>query len=565
MPCTPGYGFLAENAAFAAKVIDANLNWIGPAAATIAQLGDKHQARQLATEAGVAVLPALYIDAPEAATVTQQLAAFSAQHAPPYIIKAVAGGGGKGMRVVHDVQQLAAAVQATARAAATLYHNAAVLVEKFVTTPRHIEVQLVGDQQGQLAVLGERECSVQRRFQKIIEEAPAVRLSDAQRTALHAAARRLGEHVAYYSTGTVEFLLDAESGAFYFLEMNTRLQVEHTVTEEIFGVDLVAWQIKIAAGESLERSLLNPLPPQCHSIQVRIYAEDAARDFLPAPGQLLAFCPYQGSGIRWEIGCDAPSEVSSRFDPLLAKLIATAASRTDACQRLQQALARTFIAGVHTNLAFLRVVLDHADFRQARLTVNFIAQKLPQLLQTLQANAAARQEQLAQIAAQLLEHYGNEAETQQLQQIFRRRARPAAVEMLILQCQTDGKVRHGCGIYAARQFFHFVLHAQDNKTTVTVGCDGYLQQAVAADSDWETEASTDTARELRAPVPGRVAAVNVAMGDEVEAGTVCVLIESMKMEFALKATGRGCVQQVSVKSGDRVDAGALLVTFAAAP
>ena len=246
----PGYGFLAENAAFAAKVTAAGLTWIGPAAKTIAQMGDKHAARQIATEAKVAVLPAVFIaaDSSEAARQTI-LAEFSAQHGMPAIIKAVAGGGGKGMRVVHAASQLYEAVQATAREAQTLYRNAAVLVEKYLAAPRHIEVQIIGDQQGQLAVLGERECSVQRRFQKIIEEAPAANLSDTQRQGLHDAAQRLGQHVAYYSTGTVEFLLDAEQGEFYFLEMNTRLQVEHTVTEEVFGIDLVAAQLSIARAQ----------------------------------------------------------------------------------------------------------------------------------------------------------------------------------------------------------------------------------------------------------------------------------------------------------------------------
>ena len=558
----PGYGFLAENAAFAEKVSAAGLTWIGPEAKTIAAMGDKHAARHLASQAGVAVVPAVFIPADSSESETQQvLADFCQQHGMPAIIKAVAGGGGKGMRVVHDAQQLSAAVQATAREARTLYHNGAVLVEKFIATPRHIEVQIVGDQQGQLVVLGERECSLQRRFQKIIEEAPAPQLSDTQRADLHNAAQRLGQQVGYYSTGTVEFLLDAEQGAFYFLEMNTRLQVEHTVTEEVFGLDLVAAQINIAAGASLTDILPANPTPRGHSIQVRLYAEDASRDFLPAPGQLLACQPYHGTGIRWEIGCDANSVVSPFFDPLLAKLIATATTRTLAINRLQQALARTFIAGVHTNLAFLRTLLAHQDFLQAHLTVNFIATNMTQLLQTTAESAAAHQANLTAIATFLLARYGTGGKDQVLRRIFAPQTNTAQVEILALH--VDNSIQTGCGLYEGEQFFHFVVHPQAGGNAVTVGCDGYLHHATTEQDTWETEAQTSAAGTLTAPVPGRVAAINVNNGDAVTTGTVCVIIESMKMEFALKAQGEGTVQEVKVAAGDLVAEGETLVVLTA--
>ena len=559
----PGYGFLAENAAFAEKVSAAGLTWIGPAAKTIAAMGDKHAARQLASQAGVAVVPAVFIAADSSEDKTQQaLADFCQQQGMPAIIKAVAGGGGKGMRVVHDAQQLYDAVQATAREARTLYHNGAVLVEKFIATPRHIEVQIVGDQQGQLVVLGERECSLQRRFQKIIEEAPAAQLSDAQRTGLHDAAQRLGQQVNYYSTGTVEFLLDAEQGSFYFLEMNTRLQVEHTVTEEVFGLDLVAAQINIAAGASLTDILPTTLAPRGHSVQVRLYAEDASRDFLPAPGQLLAFQPYHGTGIRWEIGCDATSVVSPFFDPLLAKLIATAATRTLAINRLQHALACTFIAGVHTNLAFLRTLLAHEDFLQARLTVNFIAAHMTQLLQTTADNTNARQTELTAIAIFLLTHYGTRGQERELQRIFAPQTSSTA-QVEILSLYTEESIQTGCGMYDGKHFFHFVMYPQAGGSAVTVGCDGYLHHATTERATWDTEAQATAAGNLTAPVPGRVAALNVKVGDAVTAGMVCVLIESMKMEFALKAQGEGTVQEVKVAAGDLVTEGQTLVVLAA--
>lgn len=557
----PGYGFLAENAAFAEKVSAAGLTWIGPAAQTIAQMGDKHAARQIASKAKVAVVPAVFIAANSSDAATQQsLTEFATQYGMPAIIKAVAGGGGKGMRIVHDTQQLLEAVQATAREAQTLYRNAALLVERYVASPRHIEVQIVGDQQGQLAVLGERECSLQRRFQKIIEEAPATCLSDAQRKGLHNAAQRLGQHVAYYSTGTVEFLLDAEQGEFYFLEMNTRLQVEHTITEEVFGVDLVAAQIKIAAGEGLDTILGSARQPRGHSMQVRIYAEDAERDFLPAPGRLLAFQPYHGTGIRWEIGCDAPSDVSPFFDPLLAKLIATAAKRELAISRLQQALARTFIAGTKTNLVFLQTLLAHQDFQQANLTVNFVTQNITQLLQTMQERGKTQQDALEKIAQFLLTHYGTAGKDSNLARIFAPSTTTAAAEVVILQSYAEAQV--GYGIYADL-FFYFALHRQAQETAVTVGANGYLHHAMTEQIAWEAEKQTNTASTLLAPVPGRVAAVKVKAGDAVTEGTVCIIIESMKMEFALKAQGHGYVQAVKVKAGALVNDGETLVVFAA--
>ncbi len=556
----PGYGFLAENAAFAEKVTAAGLTWIGPAATTIAQMGDKHAARQIAMAAKVAVVPAVFIAADSSVAATQKiLAAFSSQHGLPVIIKAVAGGGGKGMRVVHDAQQLLAAVQATAREAQTLYRNAALLVEKYIATPRHIEVQIVGDQQGQLIVLGERECSLQRRFQKIVEEAPATCLAETQRQGLHDAAQRLGRHVAYYSTGTVEFLFNAEQGEFYFLEMNTRLQVEHTVTEEVFGVDLVAAQIKIAAGESLDPLLCSKRKPGGHSIQVRIYAEDATCDFLPAPGRVLAFHPYHGTGIRWEIGCEAARDVSPFFDPLLAKLIATAEKRALAISRLQHGLARTFIAGVKTNIAFLQTLLAHENFQQAHVSINFVAQNITTLLQTMQDNA--QQTELEEIAEVLLEHYGAEGQDRGMARIFAKKTRDTAV--MILQSYTDDEVQAGCGIYAEVSFFHFVLQRQAQGMAVTVGCGGRLHHAATAPGTWEAETHTSAAGTLTAPVPGRVAAVNVKARDDVEEGTVCVIIESMKMEFALKAPGAGSVQEVRVAAGDLVSDGQTLVVFVA--
>ena len=547
----PGYGFLAENADFATKVTAAGLVWIGPAADTIRRMGDKHVARQIAIEAGLPVVPGIFCPTDRDDSTIEE---FTRQYTPPYLIKPVAGGGGKGMRVVEDKKKLLSVVKAVAREAQSLYHNSDVIVERCLAHPRHIEVQILGDKQGKLVVLGDRECSVQRRFQKIIEEACAPRLAAGIREKLRQAALNLGTHVSYYSTGTVEFLVDADE--FYFLEMNTRLQVEHPVTEEIYGLDLVAWQIKVACDESLDTSLAKR-EPCTHSIQARIYAEDAERDFLPVPGELICFKPFPGRGIRWEMGQD--TQVSSAFDPMLAKVIVTAENRELAIKRLQLVLANTFIVGIKTNLSFLQAVITQQAFVDAQLTVNFVAENMQTLLLTMQGRGACHETAIADISQALQEKFSYSV-NQNLHNIFRHKKFREQTQIITLE--ETGPVKTGDGIYGEDLFFRFAVWQREDRTVVAISIDGHLHQEESAPEVWQDQdAEKASTNSLISPVPGRVAAVNVKAGDTVVDGDICLIVESMKMEFVIKAQGKGKIAKVWVKTGNLVQDEQTLVTF----
>ena len=358
----PGYGFLSENPGFAEACEAAGIAFIGPTPAQMRAFGLKHSARELALVHGVPLLPGsgLLADAAEAQREAARIGY-------PVMLKSTAGGGGIGMRLVRDEAELAAAWEAVSRLARANFKDAGLFLEKFVEQARHIEVQLFGDGQGKVVALGERDCSAQRRNQKVIEETPAPHLADETRQALQAAALRLGEAVHYRSAGTVEFVLDAASGAFYFLEVNTRLQVEHGVTEQVTGVDLVAWMVKLARGEAFP--LVAPAP-QGASIQVRLYAEDPARQFQPCAGLLTEVVWPEGvktGDVRVDGWVEAGTEVPPNYDPMLAKLIVTAATREEAVAKLAAALDATRLAGIETNLRYLRAVVASETFREGRV------------------------------------------------------------------------------------------------------------------------------------------------------------------------------------------------------
>jgi acetyl-CoA carboxylase biotin carboxylase subunit len=366
----PGYGFLAENAAFARAVTDAGLTFIGPSAEAIAAMGDKTRARALVSAAGVPVAPAVEDLAADAGGVR----AAAAQLDYPVLIKAAAGGGGKGMRIVRSPAELEDAFAAAGREASAAFGDPRLFLERYYDRARHVEVQVLADHHGGIVHLGERECSIQRRHQKIIEESPAPVLSAALRERLTAAALATARSVDYANAGTVEFLV-TDDGQFYFLEMNTRLQVEHPVTEWVTGVDLVQAQIRIAAGERLW--LEQPaLTPRGHAIECRVYAEDPARQFLPSPGRIAYLHEPQGPGVRVDSGIAAGYEVPVHYDPLLAKLSVWGADRAAARQRLLAALRDYVVLGVTTNVAFLIAVAEHAEFAAGRTHTHFIAEHL---------------------------------------------------------------------------------------------------------------------------------------------------------------------------------------------
>ncbi len=369
----PGYGFLSEREWFARAVRDAGLVWIGPPAEAIAAMGSKTAARSLAIAAGTPVVPgttSALRDADEAVAVADSFGY-------PVLLKAAAGGGGKGMRVVHRREDIAAALQSARREATNAFGDDAVYVEKYIVGPRHVEIQVLGDLHGTMLHLGERECSVQRRHQKMIEEAPSIAVSDELRERMGTAAVAAARAAGYVNAGTCEFLLDA-TGEFYFLEMNTRIQVEHPVTELVTGVDLVQWQLRIAAGERLPFAQ-HDIRPRGWAMECRITSEDPANSFLPSTGRVHFLHVPSGPGVRWDSGIETGSEISLHYDPMLAKLIVWAPTRMEAIGRMHRALLELTIEGVDTSRDFHLRMMENDDFQRGAIDIQWLEQHLQAL------------------------------------------------------------------------------------------------------------------------------------------------------------------------------------------
>jgi len=364
----PGYGFLSEDADFARALEAVGLTFIGPSPEAMEVLGSKQQAKEAALAAGVPVVPGFSQDTGD----DNLMAAEAEKLGYPVLIKASGGGGGKGMRVVKSESEFADAIAACRREATSAFRDGTMLLEKCITPARHVEVQILGDCHGNVVALNERDCSVQRRHQKVVEEAPAPGLNDELRQRLCEDAEKLARQVGYENAGTVEFLMD-ENGEFYFLEMNTRLQVEHPVTEMTTGLDLVKMQVLLAGGESLEDLLKDrDISPRGHAIEVRVYAECPEDGYLPAAGTLNRVVEPRGPGVRVDSGVHAATEISVHFDPMLAKIIVYGQDRETACQRMAQALRESAYLGIPTNLDFLARIIDSADFRAANLRTDFL-------------------------------------------------------------------------------------------------------------------------------------------------------------------------------------------------
>jgi len=365
----PGYGLLSENAGFAEAVQRAGLTWIGPEPATIAAMGDKGRARAIAADSGVPVLPG----SPRfAEAASDDIAAHGAATGFPLLVKAAGGGGGIGMRRVDRPEDLVAVVEATSAMAARAFGDPTVYLERYVPKARHIEVQIFGFGDGRAVHLYERECSVQRRFQKVIEEGPSPALDAATRAAMTGAAVALAAGQNYAGAGTVEFIFDDETGRFYFLEMNTRIQVEHAVTEMITGMDLVRMQLRLARGDDVSALAQDQVSARGHAIELRVYAENPAKNYMPSPGRLSRARFPSGDGIRVDTGFEEGDEITPHYDPLIAKLIVLGADRADAIARGRAMLGETHVEGPATNLALLRAVLDHPAFREGRTFTNFL-------------------------------------------------------------------------------------------------------------------------------------------------------------------------------------------------
>ena len=389
----PGYGFLAEREWFARAVRDAGLIFVGPPPEAIAAMGSKTAARTLALAAGVPVVPGTT----EALRDAEQARAIAEQFGYPVLLKAAAGGGGKGMRVVHASDALPAALDAARREAKNAFGDDAVYVEKFIIGPRHVEIQILADAHGNVLSLGERECSVQRRHQKMIEEAPSVAVSDALRAEMGATAVRAARSAGYVNAGTCEFLLDRD-GRFFFLEMNTRLQVEHPVTELVTGIDIVQWQLRIAAGERLPFTQ-GEIVPHGWALECRITSEDPANGFLPSTGRISHLHLPSGPGVRWDGGIESGSEIGLHYDPMLAKLITWAPTRREAIQRMHRALLELTVEGVESSRDFHLRVMEDDEFRRGDIEIQWLERRLESLINVSPPATGAR---IAAIAGALL-------------------------------------------------------------------------------------------------------------------------------------------------------------------
>ena len=556
----PGYGFLSENAGFARAVTEAGLTWVGPDPESIESMGSKIEAKLIMAKAGVPVL-----EAPVDPTASDL----------PLLVKASAGGGGRGMRIVRDLADLASEVEKASAEAASAFGDGTVFVEPYVEQGRHVEVQVVGDGRGGVLVLGERDCSIQRRHQKVVEEAPAPRLPDATRTALHDAAREAAATISYRGAGTVEFLYDPVAERFFFLEMNTRLQVEHPVTELVHGVDLVALQLAVAEGDPSAVGLVE-VPPQGHAIEVRLYAEDPAADYQPQSGVLTTFEIFpEGQqsepGIRVDAGFESGSEVSTHYDAMLAKVVSHAPSRAAAARQLAGVLSRARIHGLTTNRDLLVAILRDERFLAGKVTTSFL-----ETAGGFEARCARTSTtgggDAAVAAALAIAESDREARTVQrgipvgwrnvTSQPQRTELGDAAVEW---RGTRDGYAVDGLDVIEAGPA-RVVLAADGVATAYDVVVGPH-----AVDVDWpgghvrldRVPRFTDPADavasgSLLAPMPGTVVSVAVAVGDEVSAGQPVLVLEAMKMQHTVSAPHAGTVTEIDVRPGTQVASGEVL-------
>jgi 3-methylcrotonyl-CoA carboxylase alpha subunit len=546
----PGYGFLSERASFAQLVVGSGLVFVGPTPDAIAAMGSKIEAKRRVREFGVPVVPGYEGDDQSA----ERLRAEAKRIGTPLLIKASAGGGGRGMRVVDDLRRFDEALASARREAQAAFGDDAVLLERYLRRPRHVEFQILADAHGTTVHLGERECSIQRRHQKVIEEAPSVALDPGLRARMGEAAVNAARSVGYTNAGTAEFMLD-EDGAFYFLEMNARLQVEHPVTELVYGVDLVHEQLCVANGERL-RFAQDQLVPRGWSIEARLNAEDPAHDFLPQSGTITAFDVPRAPGVRLDTGFRAGSEVPVYYDSMLAKIIVWGADRAAAISRMDETLRGTTVAGVATNLPLLRAIVADEGYRAGDTTTRFLDERMPLFrLGEPHADEAAKR----RIAAAIL-------------------ARGAGWRLggvgVPLAFAVDGATVRAHAAYDGARW----NVAGDITGTLEPDARGAAFDArggsVLVDgrtvrwtlprppsADAEHAAHAAGSGDVTAPMPGKIVSVNVEPGAAVEQRALLVVLEAMKMEHRIEAPVAGTVKDVRVKPGELVASGATLVTI----
>ena len=561
----PGYGFLSENASFARKVKKEGIIWVGPSPHVISVMGDKLKAKELAVKANVPTLP-MTSKPSEAKNIGY-----------PLLIKAAAGGGGKGMRIVEKEKDLKESISSAQREAKNGFNDDRIFIERYVEKSRHIEIQILGDSNGNIVHLGERECSIQRRHQKIIEESPSPRISEDIRNKMGEAAVKLAKKIKYESAGTVEFLFDDKTEEFWFLEVNTRLQVEHPVTEEVTGIDLVYEQLKIARGESINFNQ-NDISFNGSSIEARLYAEDPNNDFLPEIGTLIAFEKSNSAEARWDTGVIKGAVIGTDFDPMLAKVISFAPNRIDAASKLAKALESAHIGGVKTNRDFLINCLKSSEFLKGNTTTDFIERVNPDrklIINESDLNHAAiiaalwiqgKNRDEAKVAKFMPSGWTNgrlpkqkiifEYESQEIKVEYsqKRNGQFSFSDNKVAQIYSsnnesidvmfDGK-RHISKITSSEN--NILVHMPYGDVMLNVKPKFTLPGLEVATGG------------LVAPMPGKVIDIKVKKGKKVKAGDTLVILEAMKMEHSIKAAEDGVVSELLISINDQVENGALLM------
>ena len=563
----PGYGFLSENANFANSVKKAGIKWVGPSANAIKKMGDKLTAKTLAEKVGVPTLP-MGTSSKDAKNIGY-----------PILVKAAAGGGGKGMRIVDDAKDLKESIASAEREAEGGFGDKRVFLERYIERSRHIEVQILGDSHGNLVHLGERECSIQRRHQKIIEESPSPMVSDSMRREMGAAALKLASKLKYESAGTVEFLVDEKTKEFWFLEVNTRLQVEHPVTEEVTGIDLVKEQLRIADGEELgfDQSDVDWFGS---SIEVRLYAEDPGNDFLPVTGKLITFEPANNPLVRWDVGIETGSIITSDFDPMLAKVISYGETRIEAANKLVLALKNSHFGGMKTNREFLISILESKEFLIGATTTDFI--KKVKLNNELGLSEDEINDYAKLAALWIQGKNRNEASVLTNMESGWNNARLPFQEVKLKMNELETSIKYK---NTRNNIFKFsdkkngvVFEWQNNFIDAEISGSRY-RSIVSKDKDllllhtykgdvlfkilpkFKIQEIGIVEGGLNAPMPGKVVEVKIKKGSSVKKGDTLVILEAMKMEHKVSAPANGKISKVLISQGDQVENGQTLIVL----
>lgn len=563
----PGYGFLSENAAFANQVKKLNIKWVGPSSNAIKKMGDKLTAKEIAIKANVPTLP-MTSDPKKANSIGY-----------PILVKAAAGGGGKGMRIVEKAKDLKESIKAAEREAEGGFGDKRVFLERYIKRSRHIEIQILGDAFGNIVHLGERECSIQRRHQKIVEESPSPMVDEEMREKMGEAAIKLASKLKYESAGTVEFLVDEKTKEFWFLEVNTRLQVEHPVTEEVTGIDLVKEQLRIASGEELGYEQID-IDFYGSSIEVRLYAEDPGNDFLPVTGKMIAFEPSDDPLVRWDVGIESGSNITANFDPLLAKVISFGETRLEAANKLALALENSHFGGMKTNRDYLVSILRSKEYLDGDTTTDFVERI------NLNSEVDLTEEEIfnfAKVGAMWMQGK-NRSEAMVLQNIQSgwNNARLPYQEVKLLLDDQEYRVKYkslkdGNFVSAESEIIRMFDWYEDfidveisnvrYRSKITMDDDLLLIQTHKGNLLFKILPKFNVTQEeaikggLTAPMPGKVVEIKIKKGSNIKKGDTLVILEAMKMEHKVLAPDNGKIKEVLIKENDQVENGQTLVVL----